>query len=278
MPEQSIIQISPKSLKKISKQKFNMSYAWFGVVLIFLAISAVIVLFAIFTGGFLRMVFFAMLFMLWGFFYWKLRNDELLENAKLTYQFYTRAKRGDTLVSKYNEASTRLIMIFLGILEILERGLIRYEGNIYYFIIQYTPKRFSDDSKIEHNRGIENLLKSLKDGVQFQFNMNTTTKYNGNYEKQILSAANGKNVSRAVKEHLFSVQELVNKTATNIHPDFYIMCSLGAFGSSTEAQKMMTTIAGGLEYQFNALDTHFRVLTSPEEITFTLYQKMTQGL
>ncbi len=271
-------QISPKSLKKISRKKFNMSYEWFIVAFVFLIISAVIFVCMIFSGFIGKIIFLAILVLLWRFFYTRLRNDELLENVRLTYQFYTRAKRGDTLVSKYNEASTRLIMIFLGILEILERGLIRYEGNIYYFIIQYTPKRFSDDSKIEHNRGIEKLLKSLKDGVQFQFNMNTTTKYNGNYEKQILSAANGKNVSRAVKEHLFSVQELVNKTATNIHPDFYIMCSLGAFGSSTEAQKMMTTIAGGLEYQFNALDTHFRILTSPEEITFTLYQKMTQGL
>ena len=274
----SIIQISPKSLKKISKQKFNMSYEWFFVVLLFVIISAIIILSIVFTGGFLRVVLLALLVMLWGLFVFKLRNDELLENAKLTYQFYTRAKRGDTCVSKYNEASTRMIMAFLGILNILDRGLIQYDGNIYYFIIQYTPKRFSDDSKIEHNRGIENLLKSIKDNVQFQFNMYTTTKYNGDYENQILSAANGKNVARAVKEHLFSVQELVNKSAVNIHPDFYIMCSLGVFSKPAEAEKMMTTIAAGLEYQFHALDTHFRILTSPEEITFTLYQKMTQGL
>ena len=276
--DNTIFQISPKSLKKISRRKFNMSYEWFGVAFLFLVISAVIILFAIFSGGYARIVLFAVLFMLWLFFYKNLRNDELLENAKLTYQFYTRSKRGDTLISKYNEASTRLIMRFLGIVEILTNGLIRYEGNIYFFLIQYTPPRLSDDSKTEHNQNIISLLKTLKDGVQFQFNMNTTTQYNGKYEAQVLSAANGQNVSRPVKEHLFSIQKLINKSATNIHPEFYIMCSIGYHGSSSDAQKAMVTIAGGLEYQFKSLDTHFRILSSAEEITMTLYQKMTQGL
>lgn len=278
MTEEQITQISPKSLKKISRKKFNMSYEWFAVAFLFIIVSAALALSAILIGGNARIVLFAILALVWYFFYKNLRNDELLENAKLTYQYYVRRKNGITLISKYNDASNRLLMQFLGIISILEGGLIRYEGDIYFFLIQYTPKRLSDDSKAEHNQNIISLLKTLKDGAQFQFNMNTSTKYNGKYEAQILSAANGSDVSRPVKEHLFSIQELINKSATNIHPDFYIMCSIGTCSSIAEAQQSMVTISEGLKYQFKSLDTHFRILTSPDEIALTLYQKMTQGL
>jgi len=275
---ENITQISPKSLKKISRRKFNMSYEWFLVVFLMLVASAVIVLLAIFSSGYGRIVFAAILCMLWAFFYKNLRNDELLENAKLTYQFYKRSKRGDTLISKYNEASIRLILMFLGILEIFKGGLIKYEGDIYFFLIQYTPKRLSDDSKIEHNQNIVSLLRTLKDGVQFQFNMNTSIKNNSRYESQILLAANGSNVSQPIKDHLFSIQRLINQSATNIHPEFYIMCSMGPQKNIEDAQKAMTVIVGGLDYQFKSLDTFYRVLSSREEIALTLYQKMTQGL
>jgi hypothetical protein len=275
---ENITQISPKSLKKISRRKFNMSYEWFLVVFVFLVASAVIVLLAIFSSGYGRIIFAAILCMLWGFFYKSLRNDELLENAKLTYQFYKRSKRGDTLISKYNESSTRLILRFLGILDIFTGGLLKYEGDIYFFLIQYTPKRLSDDSKIEHNQGIVTLLKSLKNGVQFQFNMNTSIKSNSKYENQILLAANGSNVIQPVKDHLFSIQKLINQSTKNNHPEFYIMCSMGPQNSLDEAQKTMAVMVGGLDYQFKSLDTFYRVISSREEIALTLYKKMTQGL
>jgi len=277
MREEPIIQISPKSLKKISRKKFNMSYEWFIVAFIFLIISAIIFVCIIFSGWIGKIIFFAILALLWRFFYTRLRSDELLENARLTYQFYTRSKRGETLISKYNEASTRLIMRFLGIVNITGT-LIEYEDKIFFILIQYVPPRPCDDSKTEHNQNIISLLKTLKDGAQFQFNMNTTTKHNGQYEAQILSAANGADVPKPVKEHLFSIQKLINKSGTNIHPEFFIMCELGKYTDTANAQEAMNTMIKGLEYQFRSLGAHFRVLASPDEITMMLYQKMTQGM
>lgn len=278
MREEHIIsQISPKSLKKISRKQFNMSYGWFVVAFTFLLITAIIFVCMVFSGWIGKIIFFAILTLLWGFFYARLRNDELLENARLTYQFYTRSKRGETLISKYNEASTRLIMRFLGIVNITG-ALIEYEDKIFFILIQYVPPRPCDDSKTEHNQNIISLLKTLKDGTQFQFNMNTTTKHNGQYEAQILSAANGVEVPKPVKDHLFSIQKLINKSGTNIHPEFSIMCELGVYTNTANAQDAMVTMVKGLEYQFRSLGAHFRVLASPEEITMMLYQKMTQGL
>ncbi len=255
-----------------------MSYEWFIVAFVFLIISAIIFVCIVFSGWIGKIVFFAILSLLWWFFYTRLRNDELLENARLTYQFYTRAKRGDTLISKYNEASTRLIMRFLGIVNITD-ALIEYEGKIYFCLIRYIPPHPCDDSKIEHNQNIVSLLKTLKDGVQFQFNMNTTTtKHNRQYEAQILSAANGADVPKPVKDHLFSIQKLINKSRTDIHPEFFIMCGVGTHTSTAKAQEAMATTIKGLEYQFKSLGAHFKVLASPDEITMMLYQKMTQGL
>lgn len=275
--QEPILQISPKSLKKISRRKFNMSYEWFAVAFVFLIITAIIFISIIFAGWIGKIILFSILSLIWWFFYKKLRNDEMLENAKLTYQFYTRGKRGETLISKYNEASTRLIMRFLGIVNITG-PLIEYENKTFFILIQYIPPRPCDDSKTEHNQNIVSLLKTLKDGAQFQFNMNTTTKYKGQYEAQILSAANGADVSKPVKEHLFSVQKLINGSKTNIHPEFSIMCELGYFASTADAQDAMETTLKGLEYQFKSLGTHFRLLSSPEEITSMMYQKITQGM
>jgi hypothetical protein len=275
--ETPIKQISPKSLKKISRKKFNMSYGWFKVAFVFLIISAILFVCIILSGWIGKIIFVAILALLWYFFYTRLRNDELLENLRLTYQFYNRKKGGETLVSKYNEASTRLIMRFLGIVNIT-KALIEYEDKIFFCLIQYIPPRPCDDSKDEHNQNIVSLLKTLKDGVQYQFNMNTTTKYSGQYEAQILSAANGAGVPKPVKDHLFSVQKLINKSGTKVHPEFFFMCGLGTHTSTAKAQEAMDTMIKGLEYQFNSLGAHFRVLSSPEEITTMLYQKMTQGL
>ena len=269
-------QISPKSLKKISKKKFIMSFEWFAVAFIFLFISAIIFVCIVFSGWIGKIIFFAILTLLWWFFYTRLRNDEMLENLRLTYQFYTRSKRGDTLISKYNEASVRLIMIFLGIVNITG-PLVEYKDKIFFILIQYIPPRPCDDSKTEHNQNIESLLKTLKDGAQFQFNMNTTTKYSGKYEAQILSAANGADVPKPVKEHLFSIQKLINKSGKNVHPEFFIMCELGTFTSTENAQKAMDTAVEGLKYQFKSIGAHFKILSSPEEITTMLYQKITQG-
>ncbi len=277
MREDPIVQISPKSLKKISRKKFNMSYEWFIVAFIFLIISAIIFIGIVFAGGIGKIVLFAILALIWWFFYTRLRNDELLENARLTYQFYSRSKRGETLISKYNEASKRLIMRFLGIVNITG-SLIEYEDKIFFILIQYIPPRPCDDSKTEHNQNIISLLKTLKDGAQFQFNMNTTTKHNGQYEAQILSAANRTGVSKPIKDHLFSVQKLINKSGTNIHPEFFIMCELGTYVDTGSAQDAMNTMVKGLEYQFKSLGAHFRILATPDEITTMLYQKMTQGL
>ncbi len=253
-----------------------MSFEWFVVAFIFLLISAIIFVCMIFAGWIGKIALFAILTLLWRFFYTKLRNDEMLENLRLTYQFYTRSKRGDTLISKYNEASVRLIMIFLGIVNITG-PLIEYKDKIFFILIQYIPPRPCDDSKTEHNQNIESLLKTLKDGAQFQFNMNTTRYYSGKYEAQILSAANGADVPKPVKDHLFSLQKLINKSGTNVHPEFLIMCELGTFTSTENAQKAMATTIEGLTYQFKSIGAHFRVLSTPEEITMMLYQKITQG-
>jgi len=168
-------------------------------------------------------------------------------------------------------------MRFLGIVNITG-ALIEYENKTFFILIQYIPPRPCDDSKTEHNQNIISLLKTLKDGAQFQFNMNTTTKHNRQYEAQILSAANGADVPKPVKEHLFSIQKLINKSGTNVHPEFFIMCELGSYTSTANAQDAMITIIKGMEYQFRSLGAHFRVLSSPEEITMMLYQKITQGL
>ena len=81
-------QISPKNLKKISKKQFNMSIEWFIVFGVFIFLTVVLILLAVFVGNTSRIVIAALISLLWVLFLWKFRTDELLENTKLFYQFY----------------------------------------------------------------------------------------------------------------------------------------------------------------------------------------------
>jgi hypothetical protein len=74
-----------------------------------------------FSGGLLRLFFIACLIALWAFFWKKLRNDELLEHAKLSYLYFLRLNRDDTAISKYNDANIPILKQFLPITFIVNK-------------------------------------------------------------------------------------------------------------------------------------------------------------
>ena len=272
-------QISPKNLKKISEKQFNMSIEWFIVFGVFIFLTVVLILLAVFVGNTSRIVIAALISLLWVLFLWKFRTDELLENTKLFYQFYIRRRTGATLVSKYNDAARKIVLQFLGIIKI-DDGLIEYENNIYFCLIQYYPPCNYDSIKAEFFENVSSFLRTLRDGNQFQFTMTsvTTSSKSDSYESQIISASNREKITQPIRDHLLSVQKLINQKNKDVKPEFSIMCGLGNHKTESGAREHMDVVLEGLKNQFQSLGVQFRVLRDPVEITYGLYKSTTKGL
>jgi len=269
--------VIPKSYKNTTEKKFGMTYAWLTVASITVLISGFMALLIMFSNGSLRLFFIACLIALWGFFWKKLRNDDLLEHAKLSYLYFLRLNRGDTAISKYNDANIPILKQFLPIEAIHPKGLIQYTGNLYFLLLKYTPVRLSDDMRDAFLANTVNILNSLQDGVTFKFYVVSRIKRDDTFEKQILTAANKPNTAITTKEHLFSLQKTVSThTANNIQWDFYISYGLGIYQTPQEAEISRQSLLIGLHDLLETTETDIHVLESPYEITYALYNCITQ--
>ncbi len=277
--EKEIIQITPKNLKRIGARQYGMSMVWFTVLVIFILITFFIGLIAIFSGNLMRLFLMAVAFVLWGFFAWKLRNDEYLEIAKLYYHFMIRKRDGTTLVSKYNDQKKDMVLKFIPI-KVIADGLIKYDDSIYFFLIQYIPPCNYDAIKTEYNKSVATFLKTLPDGNQYQFSMKSATNDRRNevYASQIHQALNNDKTTPTMQDCLLSVQELMNRKTKDIYPEFFMMCGLGSHVLDELAKNEMKTITSNIKNQFDALGVQFRVLTDEREITERMYLNITKGL
>ena len=269
--------VIPKSYKNTTEKKFGMSYTWLAVASIIAVISAFIALLIMFSQGLLRLFFIACLIALWAFFWKKLRNDDLLEHAKLSYLYFLRLSRGDTAISKYNDQNIPILKQFLPVEAIHPNGLIQYTGNLYFLLLKYTPIRLSDDMRDAFLANTVNILNSLQDGVTFKFYVVSQNRQDDKYEKQILNAANRPNTSATTKEHIFSLQKTVSShTENNILWDFYMSFGIGKYDSPQAAEISRQTLLTGLHDLLETIETDIHVLESPYEITYALYNCITQ--
>jgi hypothetical protein len=269
--------VIPKSYKNTTEKKFGMSYAWLIVASIAVLISGFVALLIMFSNGLLRFFFIACLIALWVFFWKNLRNDDLLEHAKLSYLYFLRLNRGDTAISKYNDANIPILKQFLPIEAIHPNGLIQYTGNLYFLLLKYTPVRLSDDMKPAFLASTVNILNSLQDGVTFKFYVVSRIKRDDTFEKQILTAANKPNTAITTKEHLFSLQKTVSAhTENNIQWDFYISYGLGTYQTPQDAEISRQSLLIGLHDLLETTETDIHVIESPYEITYALYNCITQ--
>lgn len=268
--------VIPKSYKNMTEKKFGMSYAWLTVACIVAVISAFLGILIMFSYGLLKFFFLACLILLWGFFWKKLRNDDLLEHAKLSYLYWLRLTRGDTEISKYNDAAIPILKQFLPIEAIHPNGLIQYTGNLYFLLLKYTPVRLSDDMRDAFLANTVNILNSLQDGVTFKFYVVSQNKQDDRYEQQILSAANRPNIAESTKEHLYSLQKTVSShTENNIQWDFYMSFGIGKYDSPHAAEISRQTLLTGLRDLLETAETDIHVIESPYEITYALYNCIT---
>lgn len=269
--------VIPKSYKQTNEKRFGRSYTWLIVASIYAVISGVMVLFIMFSGFFLKLFFIAILIIMWLFFWKNLRNDELLEHAKLSYLFFLRLRRGDTAILKYNDASIPFIKTFLPIESIYPNGLIQYADNLYFLLLKYVPVRLSDDERGAFLKNTIALLNSLQDGITFKFHVVSHNSYNDTFEKQVLEAANDNNSTQTGKDHLYSLQKMVSKNnESNIEWDFYMMFGLGKYDTPIEAEISRQSLLTGLKDLLCVTETDIRVLESHDEITYSLYKCITQ--
>ena len=268
--------VIPKSYKNTTEKKFGMSYAWLMVVSVIAIISAFMALLIMFSQGLVKLFFLACLIALWWFFWKKLRNDDLLEHAKLSYLYLLRLTRGDTAISKYNDANIPILKQFLPVEAIHPNGLIQYTGNLYFLLLKYTPVRLSDDMREAFLANTVNILNSLQDGVTFKFYVVSQNKHDDRYEKQILSAANRPNIAESTKEHLYSLQKTVSShTENNIQWDFYMSFGIGRYDSPHAAEISRQSLLTGLRDLLETAETDIHVIESPYEITYELYNCIT---
>jgi hypothetical protein len=269
--------VIPKSYKNVTEKKFGMSYIWLAVASLIAVISAFMALLIMFSGGLLRLFFIACLIALWAFFWKKLRNDDLLEHAKLSYLYFLRLSRGDTAISKYNDANIPILKQFLPVEAIHPNGLIQYTGNLYFLLLKYTPVRLSDDMRDAFLANTVKILNSLQDGVTFKFFVVSRNRQDDRYEKQILMAANRPDTAVATKEHLFSLQKMVSSNnEANIQWDFFMSFGIGKYDSPQAAEISRQTLLTGLHDLLETVESDINVLESPYEITYALYNCITQ--
>lgn len=271
--------VIPKSYKNTTEKKFGMSYAWLIVASIAVLISGFVALLIMFSHGLLRLFFIACLIALWVFFWKKLRNDDLLEHAKLSYLYFLRLSRGDTAISKYNDANIPILKQFLPVEAIHPNGLIQYTGNLYFLLIKYTPVRLSDDMRDAFLSNTVNILNSLQDGVTFKFYVVSRNKQDDTFEKQILTAANKPNTAVTTKEHLFSLQKTVSaNTENNIQWDFYMSFGIGKYQTPQEAEISRQALLTGLHDLLETTETDMHVMEDPYAITHALYNCIVQEI
>ncbi len=269
--------VIPKSYKQTNEKRFGRSYTWIIVASIFAVISGVLALFIMFSGLFLKLFFITILILMWLFFWKNLRNDDLLEHAKLSFFYFMRLRRGDTEILKYNDASIPILKTFLPVEAIRPNGLIQYAGNLYFLLLKYVPVRLSDDERGVFLQNTIALLNSLQDEITFKFHVVSRNSYNDTFEKQVLEAANDSNSTQTGKDHLYSLQKMVStKNESNIDWDFYMMFGLGKYDSPAEAEISRQSLLTGLKDLLDVTETDIRVLESHDEITYSLYKCIVQ--
>lgn len=269
--------VIPKSYKNTTEKKFGMSYTWLIMASGCVLISGFLALLIMFSQGLLRLFFIAVLISMWWFFWKKLRNDDLLEHAKLSFLYFMRLNRGDTAISKYNDANIPILKQFLPIEAIHPNGLIQYTGNLYFLLLQYQPVRLSDDMRDAFLSNTVNVLNSLQDNVTFKFYVVSRNKQDDRYEKQILTAANRPNTAATTKEHLFSLQKTVSAhTENNIQWDFYMSFGIGQYQTPQEAEISRQTLLTGLHDLLETVETDIHVMEDPFDITYALYNTIVQ--
>ncbi len=269
--------VIPKSYRGIIEKKFGMSYAWLMVASAFAIFSGLLALLIMFSGFWGKLFFIAVLILTWLFFWKNLRNDDLLQEAKLSYLYFLRLHRGDTAVSKYNDANIPILKQFLPIEAIHPNGLIQYVDNLYFQLLKYTPVRLSDDQRDTFLQNTIAVLNSLQDGVAFKFFVVSRNRYDDSFEKQILTAANRPNTAASTKEHLFSLHKTVSgHTDGNIKWDFYMSFGIGTYSTPQEAEVSRQTLLTGLHDLLERVETEIHVIESPQEITYALYNCITQ--
>jgi len=268
--------VIPKSYKNINEKKFGMSYAWLTMVCVIAIMSAFMGILIMFSQGLLKFFFVACLIALWAFFWKKLRNDDMMEHAKLSYLYWLRLTRGDTVISKYNDAAIPILKQFLPIEAIHPNGLIQYTNNLYFLLLKYTPVRLSDDMRDAFLANTVNILNSLQDGVTFKFYVVSQNKQDDRYEQQILAAVNRPDISSSTKEHLYSLQKTVSShTENNIQWSFYMSFGIGKYDSPHAAEISRQTLLTGLRDLLETAETDIHVIESPYEITYELYNCIT---
>lgn len=272
--------MSPKSLKRINANKYGMSYAWYKVAMSCLILVTILVFIISILPGIWKLVPLAIIGAIVIVFWTQLRNDDMLENLKLSLAYYLRIRNNQTLILRHKETLANQLKAFLGILKIFPDGRIKYQGNIYYFLLAYSPKNISDDGRREHIFSIMSLLKSLPEENIYKFDMTAIQTTNERYEQQIIDAKNKPGISQPVLDHLHSIQDLVHKSTQDIEHEYLMMVSLGTFEDKEEhkSKEAMKTVLDGIEYQLKAMEIPFRVLTSPEEITLMYYNKISEGI
>jgi hypothetical protein len=269
--------VIPKSYRGIIEKKFGMSYTWLTVASIFAIFSAFFAILIMFSGIWGKLFFSSILLLSW-FFFWKyLRNDDLLEEAKLSYLYFMRLRYGQTAVSKYDDANILILKQFLPIEAIHPNGLIQYTDNLYFLLLKYIPVRLSDDLRDSFLQNTISVLNSLQDGIAFKFFVVSRNSYDDSFEKQILTAANRPNTAPSTKEHLFSLHKTVSgHTDGNIKWDFYISFGIGTYDTPQEAEVSRQTLLTGLHDLLERVEADIHVVESPQEITYALYNCITQ--
>lgn len=269
--------VIPKSYKNITEKKFGMTYTWLIVASITAIISGFIGMLILLSSGFIRLFFISVLIASWAFFWKKLRNDDLLEHSRLSLEYFLRQRHGETAISKYNDAAIPILHEFLPIEAIHKNGLIQYTNNLYFLLIRYIPVRLSDDMKEVFLANTVSIINSLQDGVTFKFFVVSRNKYDDSFEKQILTAANKRNVSSSTKEHLFSLQKTVSAhSENNIQWDFYMSFGIGQYSTPEDAEISRQSLLTGLKDMLETTETSIQVLESPYEITYALYNCIQQ--
>ncbi len=264
----------PKSLRRVSDQYQGMPVKYVGVLVTAAVLAMIFIIGAISTKG---TIIFVVLLFFEAFIFGKfMRSPDTLDRSWLSYQFFMRSIRGQTVFAKY-ALPAAFMQTIIPIKEIYENGLILFSQNHYGMLLRADPARISDDDLEMHINQVRNLTDSLHGELMVKSYVCSLPTGTKGVRNGLQSLLNESGRTKEEQEHIYSLWEKsIENKAPVVEWRFFIFVGFGKYPNLEEAEIAAKQYYPGITERLLRANMHITPIIDRNELGRTYRQLVNQ--
>lgn len=228
---------APKVIRKVKDKAYGgATFKSFGIAVIWVFVSLVILLpLAFFESWVIECFVIAVLMMWWAVYAKWFASGEKIEETFLFLKFFFDKYSGLHTIARYDTDVSFLEDVF-PLVEIHTDGLIEFKDSTYGLLIKYSPERVNEEDVELHGMRMQEVIDGLTGGTSINFVSSSKHNMRKPILDKLLDTMNKKNTNPKLYAYNLSIYEMIkNKKKNTIDWDFYIFLGLGKFDSLQDA-------------------------------------------